>query len=61
MEDQTLAQAQVREQMNCTVVAVERNSRVLADIGADFRIERGDQLVVAGPDDAVTQFSEQVS
>jgi Trk K+ transport system NAD-binding subunit len=58
---QTLAEAQIREKTNCTVVAVERNNTVLTDVGPDFRIERGDELVVAGPNDAVSRFSETIS
>jgi len=55
---QTLAQAQVRNRTGCTVVAVERNGDVFTELGPDFRIEAGDELVVAGPESGTSRFVE---
>jgi Trk K+ transport system NAD-binding subunit len=52
----TLAGADVRERTGCTVVAVERDGEVFTDLGPDFRIEAGDELVVAGTEDGTAAF-----
>jgi Trk K+ transport system NAD-binding subunit len=53
---QTLAEGDVRSRTGCTVVAVERNGTVVTDLGPDFRIERGDELIVAGTEDGTQSF-----
>lgn len=55
---QTVGEARVGERTGCTIVGVERGGEVIVDIGADFRIEDGDELVIAGPDERVRRFSE---
>jgi Trk K+ transport system NAD-binding subunit len=55
---QTLGEARVRSRTGCTVVAVERDGEVLTDLGPDFRIQRGDELVVAGTDEGTNRFTE---
>jgi Trk K+ transport system NAD-binding subunit len=55
---QTLGAADVRARTGCTVVAVERDGEVLTDVGPEFRIRRGDELVVAGTDAGVNRFTE---
>jgi len=55
---QTLAESRIRERTGCTVVAVERDGDVFTDLGADFRLEGGDELVVAGTDEGTTRFTE---
>ena len=57
---QTLAEARVREETDCTVVAVDRNGSVRTDVDADFRIEAGDDLIVAGPDEGVARFTSKM-
>ncbi|PSP32991.1 metal transporter [Halobacteriales archaeon QH_10_67_22] len=54
----TLGEADVRFRTGCTVVGVERDGTVRTDLGPDFRIERGDELVVAGTDDGTNRFME---
>jgi len=54
---QTLAEARVRERTGCTVVAVERNGSILTTMDGEFRIERDDDLIVAGSDEGVSQFA----
>ncbi|KTG10110.1 metal transporter [Haloprofundus marisrubri] len=55
---QSLAEADVRARTNCTVVAVERNGELLTDLGAQFVVREGDELVVAGLDEDINRFSE---
>ncbi|WP_257299998.1 TrkA family potassium uptake protein [Haloarchaeobius sp. FL176] len=55
---QTLEEAQVRKRTGCTVVGVERDGEVITDVGPSFRIERGDQLIVAGTDQGTNRFRE---
>jgi Trk K+ transport system NAD-binding subunit len=58
---QTLAGADVRSNTGCTVVGVERNGTVITDVGPDFRVETGDELIIAGTDDGVRQFTERLT
>ena len=53
----TLENADIRARTGCTVIAVERDGEVLTDMAADFRIQRGDTLVVAGTDEGVSEFA----
>jgi Trk K+ transport system NAD-binding subunit len=55
----TLEGADVRSVTGCTVVAVERDGEVITDLGPGFRIEAGDDLVVAGTGDGVNRFTER--
>ena len=55
---QTLGEADVRTKTGCTVVGVERDGVVRTDIGPDFRVQGGDELVVAGTDEGVNRFSQ---
>ena len=52
----TIGQAAVRETTGCTVIAVERGDGLVTDVGPETRIERGDELVVAGTDEGVRAF-----
>ncbi|MEF8867387.1 MAG: NAD-binding protein [Haloarculaceae archaeon] len=53
----TLGEADVRARTGVTVLAVERDEDVLTDLGPDFRIQRGDDLVVAGTDADMNRFA----
>ena len=53
---ETLAGARVRERSRSTVVAVERNGDLLTDLGPEFRIQRGDELIVVGTDADTNRF-----
>jgi Trk K+ transport system NAD-binding subunit len=55
----TLVGADVRARTGCTVVAVERDGEAITELGADFRVEPGDDLVVAGTDADLNRFREQ--
>ncbi|WP_276302418.1 potassium channel family protein [Halorussus lipolyticus] len=54
---QSLAEADVRARTGCTVVAVERNGDVLTEVGPEFRFERDDDVIVAGTDEGVNEFT----
>jgi Trk K+ transport system NAD-binding subunit len=55
---ETLGGADVRSRTGCTVVAVEREGRIRTDLGPDFRIAAGDELIVAGTDPGINRFRE---
>lgn len=54
----TLGEADVRSRTGCTVVGVERDGEVRTDLGPDFGVEAGDELIVAGTDEGTNRFSE---
>lgn len=51
-----LGDIDLREETECTVVAVERNGAVLTDIGADFTVEDEDVLIIAGSEASRTRL-----
>ena len=57
----TLAEADVRARTGCTIVAVERDGEVLTDLGPEFRIEGGDEVVIAGTDEGTNRFTEMLA
>lgn len=57
---QTLGEADVRAQTGCTVIAVERDSSVVTEVGPGFRIDRDDRLIVAGTDADMNRFATLV-
>ncbi|AXG08272.1 TrkA family potassium uptake protein (plasmid) [Haloplanus rubicundus] len=58
---QTIGDALVRSKTGCTVVGVERDGTVITDVGPDFRVESGDELIIAGTDDGIRRFNEQMT
>ncbi|MFC4451630.1 potassium channel family protein [Halorussus aquaticus] len=54
---QSLAETDIRARTGCTVVAVERDGRVVTELGPDFRFRRGDDVIVAGTDESVGRFT----
>jgi Trk K+ transport system NAD-binding subunit len=58
---ETLAEADVRGRTGCTVVAVERDGEVITDVGPEFRVADGDELVVAGTDAGTNRFTEMLN
>ena len=55
-----LAEADVRARTNCTVIAAERNGELVTEIGPEFVVREGDDLIVAGADADVNRFNELV-
>jgi trk system potassium uptake protein TrkA len=58
-EGQTLAELLERCQGKLSVLAIARNQRVIAAPSFGERIERGDELVVVGPDTEIENFVER--
>lgn len=58
---QTIGDADVRAKTGCTVVGVERNGAVITDVGPTFSVEAGDELIIAGTDDGIRRFTEQMT
>ena len=58
---QTVGDAAVRSKTGCTIVGVERNGTVITDIGPNFSVEAGDEFIVAGTDDGIRRFTEQMT
>ncbi|AZH25168.1 potassium channel family protein [Haloplanus aerogenes] len=56
----TLGEANVRARTGCTVVGVDRDGEVITDLGAEFRIREGDELIVAGTDEGTNRFTEMM-
>ncbi|MFB6196508.1 MAG: TrkA family potassium uptake protein [Haloplanus sp.] len=54
----TLREADIRSRTGCTVVGVERDGEVITDLGPDFRVRDGDELVIAGTDEGTNRFTE---
>ncbi|AXG06044.1 potassium transporter [Haloplanus rubicundus] len=53
----TIADERVRTETGCTVVAVVREGATITDIDPEaFTIETGDEVIIAGTDEATTQF-----
>jgi len=53
----TPAGEDIRARTGATVIAVERAGAVITDFGPDFEFEADDDLIVAGPDNSITQFA----
>lgn len=57
----SLHESDVRARTSCTVIAVERDDEVLTDLSPEFTFERGDDVVVAGPDSGITELNTLVT
>lgn len=55
---ETLKEADVRRRTSCTVVAVARGDEMITELSPGFRVEEGDEVVVAGTDDGTNRFFE---
>ncbi|MFB6361817.1 MAG: TrkA family potassium uptake protein [Halobacteriales archaeon] len=54
----TLAEADIRDQTGCTVLAIERGDGVVTNVGPETRIEAGDDLVLVGTDQGIRDFEQ---
>ncbi|ELY52698.1 potassium channel family protein [Natronorubrum bangense] len=52
----SLEELDIRAQLGCTVVAVERNGDLITNPGASFVVQEHDELIVAGSDESVNRF-----
>jgi Trk K+ transport system NAD-binding subunit len=57
----TLGDAEVRSTTGCTVVGVERDDSVITEIGPEFAVEAGDELIIAGTDDGIRRFTDEMA
>ena len=55
----TIAGARIRERTGCTVVAIERNGNLRTALDPEFRIQQGDDLIVAGTAAGTSRFVEE--
>ncbi|MFA9517375.1 TrkA family potassium uptake protein [Halopenitus sp. H-Gu1] len=53
---QTIQDADIRKQTDCTVIAIKRNDDVITDIGPETKITDDDELVIVGTDDGIREF-----
>jgi Trk K+ transport system NAD-binding subunit len=58
---QTIGDAEIRSETGCTVIGVERNGTVITDVGPEFSVETGDDLIIAGTDNGIRRFTEQMT
>ena len=56
---QAIANANIREQTGCTVLAIRREDETILDIGPETRITDGDELVVVGADEDIRAFEQR--
>lgn len=56
LDGETLREADIRNRTGCTVVGIERDGRLLTELGPNFTIESGDILIAAGGTEAVKRF-----
>jgi Trk K+ transport system NAD-binding subunit len=54
---QTLAETAVRSRTGATVIAVERDGELLTDLDRTFELRADDEVVVAGSDEGINQFT----
>ena len=54
----TLAEADIRARTGCTIIAVEREGRLLTELGPDFEIEDDDVLIASGSHASTEQLVE---
>ncbi|MFO7927272.1 MAG: potassium channel family protein [Halobacteriota archaeon] len=59
LDGKTLEEAEIREETGCTVVVVKRGDTVHTDLDGDFRLQSGDEVVIAGTDEGTNRFVEQ--
>jgi Trk K+ transport system NAD-binding subunit len=55
----TLAEADVRAQTNCTIIAVERKDGLITEVEPELRVRADDDLIVAGIDEDIYRFNER--
>jgi Trk K+ transport system NAD-binding subunit len=55
----SMADADIREQTGCTVIAVDRGDETVTEIGPETRIQSGDELVVVGTDEGIRAFESR--
>lgn len=54
----TLGEARVRSESGCTIVGIERDGKVVSDIGPGVQIKDDDEVIIAGTHDGIQRFTE---
>lgn len=54
----TIGEANIRKRTDCTVVAINRETKTVTDIGPRTAVLEGDELVVVGSNDGIREFEE---
>ncbi len=58
---QTTGDAMVRSKTGCLVAGVKRDDAVIADIGPEFPVGSGVERIIAGTDNGIRIFNEQMT
>lgn len=61
LDGETLEEANIRAETGCTVIAVERNGKLIANLQPTFELQEKDQLIVVGSDETVNKFRKKYS
>lgn len=61
LDGESLKGADIRANTGCTVVAVERDGHLIADLSPDFKLQKEDQLIVVGSDETINEFRKRYS
>ena len=56
----TIAQLSIREKTECMIICIDRNDQTLTNFSADFTLENGDTLLLAGEEDKLKRFKENM-
>ncbi len=59
--DRSLSDVNLRARTRCTVVAVERDGKLVTDLGPEFVIEEDDVLIAGGSEEAIERFRQFVT
>ncbi|WP_234571462.1 potassium channel family protein [Rhodohalobacter sp. 614A] len=61
LDGKSLEGANIRAETGCTIVAVERNGHLVAELGPSFELHEDDQLIVVGSDETINAFRKKYS
>lgn len=61
LDGETLEEANIRAETGCTVIAVERDGKLIAGLQPTFQLQEEDQLIVVGSDETVNEFRKKYS
>lgn len=57
----TRREVRVGARTGCTIIGIERNGDVITDVAPNFRIEPGDEVIIAGTDKETSRFTSVMS
>lgn len=59
LDGKSLEGANIRAETGCTVVAVERNGHLIANLSPEMELHEDDQLIVVGSDETINNFRKK--